>query len=160
MSVDLKPPFSGDPVRKTQRAVLATVGLLVVLGGCAGPQAQAPSPHTVTVTSTAAAASASEPQTVADALEQAGATDWSVRRLADVALATGYLPPSASRIGRDADNFAYMAVLECRDVTSGGRSWEESYQEAVDTGASPNDALRMTQHLQHVFCPSLAVATR
>lgn len=88
-------------------------------------------------------------------MADAGVTEWALTRLGDVARNAGYIPSGAPDPVEATRNFAYMAVLECRDVARGRLTWPQSYQRAVDTGASVKDALVMTQHLQHVFCPDV-----
>lgn len=92
-------------------------------------------------------------ESVAIALRAAGVDSASARLLAVVARETGYLWQSRPPTAEEVDTFAYMAVLECRDVASGERSWADSVAEAVSTGASPEDAQRMTSYFETTFCP-------
>lgn len=119
------------------------------------PQAAAP---TITITHQVPAPTpaTSHDDSIHRSLKEAGVSARAAKRLADVAKGTSYMFGSESSVGDSADSFAYMAVLECRDVQNGNKTWEASFEEAVTSGASSNDAMRMTQHLRYVFCPELS----
>ena len=92
---------------------------------------------------------------IASALASAGVTSSDVDSLAGVAYETGYVWRSRPPTAEEKQTFAYMAVLECRQVAGGSRTWEDSAQEAVSTGASVADAARMASYLESSFCPGV-----
>lgn len=140
--------------RRATRACAVAAGLAAPLWAVTACTATDPTPAaTVTVTAAPPPPSREPAGTVQQEVDAAGVTAWNQTRVIDVARRTGYLPAGAQE--QDALNFVYMAVLECRDVTSGRQSWVQSYERAVSTGARETDALQMTQHLQHVFCPTI-----
>lgn len=131
---------------------LVVGGLL--LAGCSTQSKTNGVESVVTATEAAPTPSASD-DSLERALQLAGVTEQAIGRLADVAKSTGYVSSEVTREGESGRSFAYMAVLECREVQAGDKTWEGSYEEAVTTGADPADALRMTRHLQYVFCPGV-----
>lgn len=137
-------------------AAVIMLGLALGVGvtGCA----RSASSPAVTVTQTVAPTSSSSPDlgSVRDQLRAVGANAAAVRALAVVARTSGYLRTSRAFTDEEADNFAYMALLECQDVASGEKTWEQSLDEAVRDGASSADATRMTAYLRSTFCPLVA----
>lgn len=96
---------------------------------------------------------------VHDALVAARVAGAPARELAVVARETGYLwkltSPDEELNEELIEGNAQLMVLECRDVGSGERTWQENYAQAVSTGATPEDARTMTTYLQTTFCPQV-----
>lgn len=139
-------------MKRSSLRFTTTVFLACTAAGVSGcsPYSPPQDPATVTLTATEISETSSPIDTVEAELQAAGISRKKQLRLSDVARATGYLPRGAGE--EDARRFAYMALLECRDVVSGQHTWTEVAERAVATGALVEDALPMTQHLRHVFC--------
>ena len=97
----------------------------------------------VTVTQVVTAtphASAEGGSDVRQMLHDAGANEASIHALAVVAQSAGYVWQSRPPTEEEAENFAYMALLECREIASGGRTWRQSFDDALSSGASGTQA--------------------
>jgi hypothetical protein len=127
---------------------------LLALSSCGGPAEL--QPPTVTQVVTVAPSSSSTDQSVRDLLRAAGANEAAVHALAVVAQSAGYVWQSRPPTAEEADNFAYMALLECQEIASGERSWTQSLDDALQSGASTVQATRMTAYLRSTYCPMVA----
>lgn len=90
---------------------------------------------------------------IASALQEAGYNASDVRAVAQVGRETGYLWKSRPPTPEEEATFAYMVYLECVDVAAGDKTWEQSRDEAISTGATATDAATMTHYLEETFCP-------
>lgn len=102
-----------------------------------------------------APAPAATDESVQQALRAAGADDTEIRALGAIAYETGYAGTVAYPSNEAVESFAFIALLECREVRSGEKTWAASESEAIRTGARPDDAARMTAYLRDKFCPSV-----
>ena len=116
------------------------------------PTGAVPQAATATPQASAAWPEGTDPQ-MGQMLAAAGISDAAIRTLAAVGQETGYLWRSRPPTDGEAQSFAYMVLLECRDVANGVKTWQDSAEEAMSTGASAADASRMTDYLQNVYCP-------
>lgn len=91
--------------------------------------------------------------TVSLALEEAGYTAADVRAVAVVGRETGYMWRSRPATTEEQATFAYSVYLECVDVASGEKTWDDSRSEAILTGATASEAATMTTYLEQTFCP-------
>lgn len=91
--------------------------------------------------------------TVSLALEEAGYTAADVRAVAVVGRETGYMWRSRPATTEEQATFAYSVYLECVDVASGEKTWDDSRSEAISTGATASEAATMTTYLEQTFCP-------
>jgi hypothetical protein len=136
----------GDVRHPRTPARAATVALTLALAGCAGSATPPPTTVTQTVVTSPGAPTAS--LGMVDQLRAAGANEASVRALAVVARRSGYMWRSRPFTSDEANTFAYMALLECREIASGERTWEESWGQAAQDDASAADATRVTAYLR------------
>ncbi|MFC9356552.1 hypothetical protein ACFTZB_08215 [Rhodococcus sp. NPDC057014] len=171
------PPPNGQKSTKAGKILLGIVSLIAVFGfiGLVGTiatdeealRSEKSSPETAltpattpslttttplqTTTTAASTSPTAEDGSIAAALEQAGATPEMVDAMGVVAEETGYIPAPSDLQQRQ--EFTYLIVLLCRDISSGATTWENSINEDIFHGAATEDAQRLNDYARTDFCP-------